>query len=210
MKLVSDTQALREEVDKRLLRMLPYQGITEATLDVVRRLGPHEAISAWAVLVLGAQGDLRMRDARLLLLGDAEVWQKLLGIPISPEKGRQVLEGFTSELRFQATEGADQDIVFLADLTARIARDKLIADPPEWMIPHAEQLLEVGASLYPTMTSLAAKPGEPEQIKALMTEVETRAAAFNPIEIKLPELPPTRPRRRAIEPATVKKRTARK
>jgi hypothetical protein len=178
--------SLLDETNSRLVRVLPYVDDTRA-IELLRRLPSSPELTAASIDLFSERGEPETRDLRLLLFADRELWSKIFDATIDEKRAQALLEEFAAELIYQAGIGADEDIIFLSDLVARLASGQLVLNPSAKMVALAKSLLEQAALVYPSIASLRPEPNTPPFIQPLLAEVTKRSKKFVPVSVKLPE-----------------------
>jgi len=169
--------ALKAEWDAAAVRLLSFRGVDEASLAAIATLPESGELTEFAVSQLSGVADADVRAAKRKLLAVPEFWAKIWSQPISAERAVAVLRAFVDEIRFQANEGADEDIAFLADLAMRIRNGILrVNSSREEFRTIAGEAIELAAQTYPSIKALSVDDASAPEVARVLDEVEAREA----------------------------------
>lgn len=182
--------------EKVTTALLPFSD-DDDKIALLRRLPASPTLTAVVVMDLSQQGSEDRRASKRLLASDQEIWQKVWSNTVKPELAQTILESFAAEIRYQADEGADEDIAHLAELAKRISVGMLI---DEGKTPEAKEtvkvlrerasiLLGLAAQIYPGVKALAPSAEAAPQVTQILKEVSKRAEKFKPVSIDSSDLP---------------------
>jgi SIR2-like domain len=175
---------LQEQWAACVSELLAFIELDLNTLAVLERLPDSPALTAYVVQTLQMQGSEEHRKLKRALLRLPTIWQKVWKHDIDRNLASLILEGFATEIRFQATQSADEDIAYLAELTKRVQMGLLATSVPdrEVLRDQAKDLLELAARMYPTINTLKPKKTSPPEIATLLDEIAVRSEHFKAIE----------------------------
>ncbi len=188
-------EEIKGQVHERFLTVIPllrrevYDDVL--LLGKLRQAGPSQVLTEFVVRLLAQQGDPDARARKRKLLEDDSLWPIVWQNRIDRPLAEEVLASCADEAAFQARDGADDDIAYLADIAARIAAGQFVAEDESdtdasELEQFAKQLLVEVAKIYPSAARLAPTPDGPPVVADLLAEVKERAANFEPVEIDLP------------------------
>lgn len=167
---------LQKRLEASVRAYVPFAGPqTPAQLArIASRLGGYSAVSTYVIEVIATQGRQEARDMKRDLIKDMPDWSAIWGATQAPEFLAMLLERFESEIKFQASEGIDEDIAWLADLGARIAAGQMGSDPGKRQL--AAKLLTRAAEIYPAISELDPQADSPPEVASILDAVRRRKA----------------------------------
>jgi len=165
--------------------LLPYCAGIKSAVFALERLDASQALTNYVVNVLTATGAEEARQLRADLIAMDSVWPKAWKFRLDGEVAGEILQGLSREIRYQATEGADEDLAYMAELATRIDQGLLLVDSPE-TAPYRERartLLDLAAQIYPEVLALTPDQSGPPAVADLLAAIETRRENFRPVEV---------------------------
>lgn len=172
-------EALRSEWNEAVVRLLPFRGVDEASLTAISALPPSTELTQFVVQVLGGIAQADIRAAKRKLLAVPEFWEKIWSKPLMFDRALDVMKAFVDEIRYQASEGADEDIAYLADLALRLRDGILQVDAKAADLRSlAGDALELAAETYPSVMSLEADAKTPPRLDEVLAQVESRRGSI--------------------------------
>jgi len=181
---------LRERADKRRLTMMNLTlSDARSYASVLREVEPSTELTRQVVRLLAANQSRKAREIREPLAQEAGIWPKIWAHKIPIEDGQHIIAQLYEELAYQATRGADGDIVFLAELCKRIADGLLVERASKEFRAIATGLLREISRMYPSAADLKPTRQAPPDVTRLMAEVAKRREDFSPVALELPSPP---------------------
>lgn len=179
---------LRNRWKKTVLRALEYLPFSRETIELIDELGPSTELTSFVVEMFATNGDEEVRAIKEEFALREDVWRKVWSRKISVAQAKDMLKMFRDEIYFQAQEGADNDIAYLAELATRIANGSLLkAGEGDEVRSRATSLLHEAAKIYPSISELRPTDARGPDVSAVVAEVSARERAFErvPIDIEM-------------------------
>ena len=175
-------RATWQEVLQGLARMMPVRSAADVS-RWVSKLEESEALAEFVVRMLATVGDPDLRLVKKNLLKDSDLWRRAWSAPVSSDVVEACISAFAEEILFQAREGADDDIAYLADLVKRISLSQLMPDVSAEIVEKSTRLLQVAAQVYPSIADMRPDPHSPPVVSKVLEEVAARAKHFKPVRL---------------------------
>lgn len=166
-------------------KVLPYLRSDDGDLNaILGKVGSSSALTSYVVQLLATTGDPRARETKREILKDSSLWPRVWESPVSSSDVEMILSSFDDEIRYQAREGADEDIAYLADLATRIASGLMQGEVAPEQLDLAKLLLNRAVKLYPSISELSPKLDSPPEIEKVLIEVEKREKNFEAVTLR--------------------------
>jgi NAD-dependent SIR2 family protein deacetylase len=188
-------EPLKRSWSEAVAEILPYLDWSVLSTDLIARIDASDSFTSFIVRILQTNGEPEYRAMKTKLIAEPTIWLNVWRNAIDTAQAEQVLETFAAEIRWQAEQGADEDILYLVDLAARMASGVLAisGDSAQELSARSRILLKVAGEIYPSVGGLEpSKEGAPE-LEAVRLEVTARAADFEAIGVEIPLFEPIRP-----------------
>ncbi len=140
--------------------------------------GPSAGLTTYVVRILVRIGPFPPSLRRRLVLSDSPKWEIIWGAQLPEDVASAVLLRLETEIEFNESEGADEDIAYASDVASRIANGTLIDPEQSDIIKRADELLVRAAALYPAIGDLAPSPDGPPDLAPVLAQIEARRASL--------------------------------
>lgn len=175
-------EPLKDQWQKCLEDVLP--SITVKTVEdvqlVLSKLRPSTSLTSFVVRLLAGQGDPDARKVKSGLINDTEIWSRVWASPPTADDIEMILGLFSNEINYQERQGADEDIVYLADLAKRVALGQMGPVVTKDDLEKAQSLLDRAAEVYPSISEMKPAPDGPPAVEDVLVEVHKRQEDFTP------------------------------
>lgn len=164
--------------------LIPFIGLPQdfSFQDLVDKSGAAPTLTSLVVQLLASQGDSDARKMKSRLLSELNEgsWKTVWASSIKQEDVEMILLLLSSEVNYQATKGADEDIAFLAELAKRIVLGQLGPVEKAEDVERLTALLGQAEEIYPSIGKLKPSSSHPPQVDAVLKEVEERKLNWAP------------------------------
>jgi hypothetical protein len=168
-----------------LQKLVPYLRPGDGDIGtILDKVETSPSLTSYVIQLLASQGDPRVRTLKKEVLKNASLWPRVWASPVSSSDVDMILRQLDEEIGFQAASGADEDIVYLAELATRVASGQLGDEVTEEQMETAKMLLGRATKLYPAVAELSPTRDTPPDIKKLMAEVRKREEDFEPVRMR--------------------------
>ncbi|MFT2712582.1 SIR2 family protein [Clavibacter sp. Sh2126] len=181
--------SLRAGWQECVVKLLPHMLATPALANALLRIENSSAVAQYVVGTLAQNADAQAREAKEILLAAPLDWERIWAATLRYSDVDDILTLFAEEITYQATKGADEDVAYLADLTARIGAGQLKFDVPEGVErtveevrEFADRLVAAASDIYPSIRDLDLSERAP-RVQNVLAEVRRREADFKPVNI---------------------------
>jgi hypothetical protein len=186
--------ALKESWRQCVSGLLPYLPPSQMLLDVLNKLDDAIAVGKYVIKFLARTNDSEARLLKKHLSPDSIPWAVAWSTELELAEVDELLYLYVEEIRYQATEGADSDIAYLADLVNRVALGQITilapgieSDALDLIRDMAKELLSLGADIYPSIADLEITAGAPK-LTHLLKEVRQRKRNFSTVDIAIDDV----------------------
>lgn len=183
-------EALEVEWESAIVKLIPLLGPNDLALELIDRLKDKGSIAEYVLQSLQERGVPEFREFKAKLLRRDLPWRDIWASTLGSDHIATLLDDLTQEIDYQAREGADEDIVYLAYLANRVAHGQLYVDgnsdepSAEILKNRAARLVEVAATIYPAIKEMSVDEEVPDLSAALdAVQVRAKKKQFKPVDI---------------------------
>jgi len=178
--------SLRQKWRTVVTRLLPLLPLNESTVGLVAELAPSTKVTEFVVDALASGHAPSSRDPKQALLDRPDIWPDVWSRKIDGEHAQRVLDAFRQELVYQAYQGADGDIAYLAELATRIANGSLVKGAESnKLAQEASELLAAAARIYSSIESIEPQANAAPDVRELLAQTKARSKAFVPVDLTI-------------------------